>query len=494
MKLRQKHPRKHILLKLLCSTALLSSLSAPALAANADYPDVPADHWARQSLETLAQEYGVVLGYPDGSFQGDRKVSRYEMAALILKLMRMHDANPEQAKMLEALKAEFAAELKTLADKNDAELENILDRLDMVEVNQMEQTEQFTTWLDQNLPVRLSGNVGLRYEHKATDLLDPSTSISSTPQTRVTLSLDSRDEGQPFLYGTRLTVGNLRNPSNSWWRLGDFFGRVEFNLDRFFITWRPASWLDLTAGKFKNIYSNSELFMDFDVQPEGSFQRLHFENLTPGWSSLAFTLGETVLNMNPLYQGNAFMLSAKGDTRFSFGSAVDLDLSAAYHQFVQENVLYDANQIANDNKQAARVVGNAQHNTAGTQFGIANAFARLTWNITPELPLSLSGDYLYNVAASDLNQGLQAGISLGSTRRPGDWELAYLFKYLEADASLSYFVEDQLGGTDVMAQEGQVAVKVWDKTTLFGTYQYATRLSGSDTPRHTLRIGINQAF
>lgn len=481
------------LIKLFTTTSLLTCFCLPALSETISYPDVPQDHWAYQSLETLAQEHGLILGYPDGSFQGERKVTRYELAALVLKLMQLNQTPIDQQKMMEDLKAEFAKEIQALQENDSEQLEAALDRLDMIEVDQMDHKEKMSSWLDRNLPVRLSGDIALRYEHKASDLMDPGTTRSTSPQTRVTLSMDSRDEGQPFLYGTRLSVGNSRNPANPWWRVGDFYARLEFALDRYFITWRPADFVDFTVGKFKNVYSNSELFMDFDVQPEGAMQRLHFENITPNWSQLSFTLGETIINMNPLYQGNAFMLSGKADTLFSLGSAVDLKLSGAFHQYVQESVLYSANKIASENSQAPRILGNANRNTAGTQFGIANGFASLTWHLSPEFPVVLSGDYLYNVASTSLNQGLQAGLSLGSTRRVGDWELAYFFKYLEADASVSYFVEDQLGGTDIMAHEGLASVKVWDKTTIFGTYQYANRLSSSDI-LHTVRLGVHQAF
>ncbi len=60
--------------------------------------------------------------------------------------------------------------------------------------------------------------------------------------------------------------------------------------------------------------------------------------------------------------------------------------------------------------------------------------------------------------------------------------------------AVSYFVEDQLVGTDVMAHEAQLAVKAWDQTTLFATYQLSNGLTIQDTVRHTLRVGIHQAF
>lgn len=460
------------------------------------YPDVPADHWAREALDTLAQKYGLVMGYPDGSYQGSRALTRYEMAALLKKLLeRMPQNSPVDEKTLtQKIKAELSQELAALETKTAEELELIYDRFDLVEAEQMQQSEDFLAQLGLRLPFRISGDVAFRYEHVAANLTDFDNAISSTPQTRMTLSLDSIDESSPFAYGARLSMGNLRNSPNPWWRLGDFFARVELGLDRFFLSWRPTSFTDFTIGKFRNLYSNSELFMDFDVQPEGAFQRLHFSDITPFWSKASLTLGETIVNMNSLYQGNIFLLSAKADSRFQFTPSLSLDLSAGYHHWLKEALLYSANTIANSNNQGVRISGNRMTNTPGTEFGILNGFGRLTWNITDSLPLSLSADYLYNLRAPSKNQALEAGLRLGALRKPWDWQLGYLFKYLEADASVAYFVEDQLGGTDIMAHEGQALLKVWDQTTLFLTYQLANGLTDTANTRHTVRLGIHQSF
>ena len=45
------------------------------------FTDVPADHWAYQALVNLAETYGCISGYPDGTYQGEAAVTRYEFAA-----------------------------------------------------------------------------------------------------------------------------------------------------------------------------------------------------------------------------------------------------------------------------------------------------------------------------------------------------------------------------------------------------------------------------
>lgn len=58
----------------------LFATTLPALAGV--FPDVPNNHWATNSVETLA-ELGIFLGYPDGEFRGKQPATRYELAVVV---------------------------------------------------------------------------------------------------------------------------------------------------------------------------------------------------------------------------------------------------------------------------------------------------------------------------------------------------------------------------------------------------------------------------
>ena len=74
------------------------------------FPDVPENHWAYDYVATLAGN-GVIVGYPDGQFGGDRMMTRYEMAALIYRAMQNGTAADDR--MARALK-EFEPELERI--------------------------------------------------------------------------------------------------------------------------------------------------------------------------------------------------------------------------------------------------------------------------------------------------------------------------------------------------------------------------------------------
>ncbi len=91
-------------------TELVTGHAAPAAASHAatQFADVPADHWAVEYVRTLAAR-GLLEGYPDGEFKGDRRITRYELAAIFYRALQ--NGAPVDGRMSQAV-AEFAPELE----------------------------------------------------------------------------------------------------------------------------------------------------------------------------------------------------------------------------------------------------------------------------------------------------------------------------------------------------------------------------------------------
>ena len=90
---------------LVLAMAMALGVTASAYAAN-PFSDVPAGHWAYDSINKLAAA-GVIDGYGDGTFGGDKLMTRYEMAQIVAKAMA-------KGASVERLAAEFADELDNL--------------------------------------------------------------------------------------------------------------------------------------------------------------------------------------------------------------------------------------------------------------------------------------------------------------------------------------------------------------------------------------------
>ena len=87
----------------------------PAYAATtASFSDVPANHWAYDAVSKLAKA-GIVDGYGDKTFQGNKTMTRYEFAFIVAKAMDKFDSADEANKeLIDKLSSEFAAELNRL--------------------------------------------------------------------------------------------------------------------------------------------------------------------------------------------------------------------------------------------------------------------------------------------------------------------------------------------------------------------------------------------
>ena len=102
-------------MKKILALAAVAALTAgvSAYAAN-PFSDVTPDDWAYQAVSDLSVQ-GVVEGYPDGTFKGERNMTRYELAQIVARLMAKEDQlNAQQQATLDKLAGEYADELANL--------------------------------------------------------------------------------------------------------------------------------------------------------------------------------------------------------------------------------------------------------------------------------------------------------------------------------------------------------------------------------------------
>ncbi|MDV2991321.1 MAG: hypothetical protein N4J56_000975 [Chroococcidiopsis sp. SAG 2025] len=116
------------------SVTQLSEQKAPETLAQvtsvSQLSDVQPTDWAFQALQSLVERYGCIAGYPDGTYRGNRALTRYEFAAgLNACLDRVNEliatasadmVNKEDLATLQRLQEEFSAELATLRGRVDA--------------------------------------------------------------------------------------------------------------------------------------------------------------------------------------------------------------------------------------------------------------------------------------------------------------------------------------------------------------------------------------
>jgi len=111
------------------TTALVVGAASTTFAAANPFSDVPADHWAYDAVSQLAAD-GVIEGYGDTTFKGNRNITRYEMAQMVAKAMAKNTSGVDKA-LVDKLAAEFAEELNNLGVR----VANLERNADMVKWN-----------------------------------------------------------------------------------------------------------------------------------------------------------------------------------------------------------------------------------------------------------------------------------------------------------------------------------------------------------------------
>ncbi|MDJ0773491.1 MAG: iron uptake porin [Mastigocoleus sp. MO_167.B18] len=182
------------------------------------FSDVQPTDWAFQALQSLVERYGCIAGYPNGTYRGNRALTRYEFAAgLNACLDRINELIATATADL-VTKTDLAT-LQRLQEEFSAELATLRGRVDALEARTAElEANQFST------TTKLVGEVIFA----ATDSFGENDNNNTVLQNRVRLDLQTSFTGKDILH-TRLASGNatgLDIPNGN----GTFEGTQTFNL------------------------------------------------------------------------------------------------------------------------------------------------------------------------------------------------------------------------------------------------------------------------
>lgn len=171
-------------------------VSSTAFAASNPFSDVPAGHWAYNSVTKLASE-GIIEGYGDGTFRGNRNITRYEMAQMVARALARYDSTGQPAPTAPANTRPINAATRAELDKLAAEFRDELDGLG-VRVDELEKHADLVKW---------AGKIEYSYDHVDVDgekdytnsaifRLEPSAEVNShwTANARFDAEVDFRGD------------------------------------------------------------------------------------------------------------------------------------------------------------------------------------------------------------------------------------------------------------------------------------------------------------
>ncbi|NMG10906.1 iron uptake porin [Brasilonema sp. UFV-L1] len=165
------------------------------------FSDVQPTDWAFQSLQSLVERYGCIAGYPNGTFRGNRALTRYEFAAgLNSCLDRVNELIATATS--DIVRKEDLATLQRLQEEFSAELATLRGRVDALEARSAElEANQFST------TTKLVGEAIFALTDAFGDTAGKNN--NTVFQNRVRLDLQTSFTGKDVLH-TRLATGNAR--------------------------------------------------------------------------------------------------------------------------------------------------------------------------------------------------------------------------------------------------------------------------------------------
>jgi len=393
------------------------------------FSDVQPTDWAFQALQSLVERYGCIAGYPNGTYRGNRALSRYEFAAgLNSCLDRVNEliatatadmVTKQDLATLQRLQEEFSAELATLRGRVDA----LEGRTAELEANQFSTT------------TKLKGEAIFA----VTDVFGGETGKANRAvfQDRVRLGLETSFTGRDILT-TRLAAGNatgfsFRNNANTpidaggvgkqTFEVGATSPANSVKIDK--LTYEapvgPARvYLSASGGQHSDYAAvNNPYFFDKTDGGKGALSTFASENPIyrigggsgialnvpfgkPGDSFLkpsSLTLGYLAANANApspsngLFDGN---YAALGQLNFNVGNRVALAATYVHGYQKAGTTLFDSG------LGGGALVGTAQANSLGVNSatGAASASSSNSYGISaaikPSDKLSLSGFVSYH--------------------------------------------------------------------------------------------------
>ena len=372
-------------MKKILALAAVAALTAgvSAYAAN-PFSDVTPDDWAFQAVSDLSAQ-GVVEGYPDGSFKGERNMTRYELAQIIARLMAKEDQlNAEQQATLDKLAGEYADELANLG----------------VRVANLEKKVGNISW---------SGDARMQYQHhKVLDLKDgkiQSTDNADDWTGRMRINVEGQVNDQVTVEGRFLSEMNFKDSESA-----------DTSMDKIHVVYQPTDAFSIDLGRTSAGLSQTGIFMDDDGQYDGivaAYDNGKF-NLSAGYGRVGggVDVGDVTLIDYHDYE-NWFV---KAGTKV--GDKVDL--SAFYTKYASKSdskVLADGLTAAGLKSKAANVA---------------------VWGVGAGVDLGggfvLDGDYIKHADnLTDKAAMWTAGLTYGEvdTDKVGSWSLGV--HYVDAD-------------------------------------------------------------
>lgn len=344
---------------------------------------------------------------------------RAQLQALSERLDRLEAEN----RALTAANAEMA---KTTQETAIAVAE-VSEKTEAVATEVQEQAEE-TDWTDR---MRWQGD--FRYRYESFDIEGKPDRNRNRIRARAALIADL---SPTIEVGLGLASGG-EDPVSSNQTLGGGGSTKGLNIDLAYFDWSGLKNTHVLGGKFKNFLIDSgsnALLWDSDWRPEG---------MGLNWSNdLFFVNGMgTWIESDSKDKGQSFAFATQAGINMNISDDIELVAGIGYYVFDTKG---NGSFFGDDDD----FFGNSFDPVTLTylyDYEEIELFAGMRFSLF-DRPLLVYGTYVENQAADEDNTAWSTGFKYGKTKKRHDWDIAYMYKHLEADAALGLLVDSDFGG------------------------------------------------
>jgi hypothetical protein len=311
----------------------------------------------------------------------------------------------------------------------------------------------------------------LRYRHEMIDTEDNDARHRHRLRARFGVFAEVSDYTK---VGIQLATGS-DDPVSTNQTLDNAFSTKNIGVDLAYFTTELPNFegLAVTAGKFKNPFykaGKSELVWDSDFNPEGgvAVYKEDFNNTSLMLIGAGLWIDERSSGDDSWMSAGQVIVSHKlSDERTDFavgGSIFNYVNARGFAPF------YDS-EDGFGNSLAIEVDGSDSSLVYAEKYELIELFAEGTHKFE-KIPVTVMFDYVNNTAADSLNTGWLVGVRAGKAKKPGSWEVRYIYRELEKDAVLGAFTDSDFrgGGTDAKGHEIGGGIMLAKNTAFNATY------------------------
>ncbi|RJP57270.1 MAG: hypothetical protein C4541_10445 [Candidatus Auribacter fodinae] len=357
--------------------------------------------------------------------------------------------------------AQSTSDLQSIIEKQNAIIQKLEQRVQALEQKEYTGTEATPLTLKDIAPkatwaekTKIKGDFRYRHELINDEHLNRSNTTRNRQRIRARVGVFS-EVNECTDFGFQLASGS-EDPVSSNQTLDNYFESKDVFIDLAYLDWHPEQIMNLNtkgmhaiAGKMKNPFHTpleNQLIWDGDLRPEGGAVKYKTElgPVTVFANGGGFWLDEISR------EADVSLWGAQGGIEFKVMDGVKIVGGCSYYDYqgLTENALYADDSFGNSVDDIILASGAVTDGYA-VDYNLLEGFWEIHFKAL-DLPVVVCGDYVTNTATDHDESGMLHGIKINETKKPGDWELSYDYRRLEADAVFGAFTDSDFigGGTD----------------------------------------------